>query len=327
METFLGMQEQQMWSETDVMTMRVNELDAVMSALGVGTDRGQPSGLDDVLSLAAGERQRLGELLCAAERVTPTQREEVLAEQRRSGRKLGEILIDRSNLAASECEAVLEFHRRLAGQGPTAGKLFLGNLLVVTGQITRQQLVDALKHQSDHGGRLVVCGHATPHQITRGLSLQRKRIVAVLIAALALVSGPAVQNAQAEGNTAKFTVKARIATFFRMQVEHQTESLTVTASDIARGYVEVPAASNFSVITNTLDGFIIDFRPRGDLFRSALVTGLHGAVEIGNRGGTVLYNAPHGRTSFHQLGYRFMLRPDLQPGNYPWPLEISVRSA
>ena len=120
METFLGMQEQQMWSETDVMTMRVNELDAVMSALGVGTDRGQPSGLDDVLSLAAGERQRLGELLCAAERVTPTQREEVLAEQRRSGRKLGEILIDRSNLAASECEVVLEFQRRLAGQGPTA---------------------------------------------------------------------------------------------------------------------------------------------------------------------------------------------------------------
>ena len=110
------MQEQQMWSETDVMTMRVNELDAVMSALGVGTDRGQPSGLDDVLSLAAGERQRLGELLCAAERVTPTQREEVLAEQRRSGRKLGEILIDRSNLAASECEVVLEFQRRLAGR-------------------------------------------------------------------------------------------------------------------------------------------------------------------------------------------------------------------
>jgi hypothetical protein len=54
---------------------------------------------------------------------------------------------------------------------------------------------------------------------------------------------------------------------------------------------------------------------------------LQNPIEIGAQGGTAMNNVPHGRTTFYQLGYRFMLRPDLQPGSYPWPLEISVRSA
>jgi hypothetical protein len=320
--------------------MDLIELDTVLAALGVTALTGQPatSGqrdymtqLDGLLMLAAGERGRLGELLHAAERITSSQLEEALAEQSRSGRKLGEILIDQSRLTVPEREVVLEFQRRQAGQGPTAGKLYLGNILVATGQITRQQLVDALKWQADHGGRLgaalVACGHATERQITHGLSLQRKLVAAVLIAAMSLVSAPAVQDAHAEPHTTKLAVMARVATFFRMQVEHQAAALTITARDIERGYVEVSAASNFSVITNAQDGFVIDFRPRGDLFRSVFVTGLQSPVEIGAQGGSVTDNVPHGRITFHQLGYRFMLRPDLQPGSYPWPLEISVRSA
>lgn len=149
----------------------------------------------------------------------------------------------------------------------------------------------------------------------------------VLLAAMSLVWAPAAQHAYAESRTAKVMVMARIAGFFRLQIDHQVAALTVTARDIERGYVEVPAASSFSVITNTQDGYLIDFRPRSDVFRSVVVTGLQGSVEIGADGGTAVHNVPHGRTTVHQLGYRFMLRPDLQPGSYPWPLAISVRSA
>ena len=312
------------------MTTNAEELDAELSAFGIDADGRPLDQLDDILALAAGERQPLGELLCAAERITPVQLEDALVEQRRSGRKLGEILIDRSSLTTSERDVVLEFQRRQAGQSPTAGKLYLGHVLVASGQITRQQLVDALKWQADHGGRLgaalVACGYTTERQVTYGLSLQRKLIGAVLIAAMSLVSAPAVQDARAVPHTTKLAVMARIATFFRMRVEYQAAALTVTARDIERGYVEVPAASNFSVITNTQDGYLIDFRPRSDVFRSVLVTGLQNPIEIGAEGGTAVHNVPHGRTTFHQLGYRFMLRPDLQPGSYPWPLEISVGS-
>jgi hypothetical protein len=164
-------------------------------------------------------------------------------------------------------------------------------------------------------------------QVTHPRSLQRKLVMAVLIGAISLVSAPAVKNAYAQSHTTKLTVMARVAAFFRMQVGHQAAALTITASDVERGYVEVPAASNFSVITNARDGFVIDFRPRSDVFRSVLVTGLQDPIEIGAEGGTAMHNVPHGRTTFHQLGYRFLLRPDLQPGSYPWQLQISVRSA
>jgi hypothetical protein len=112
-----------------------------------------------------------------------------------------------------------------------------------------------------------------------------------------------------------------------MRVDYQVATLTITAHDIALGYVEVADASRFSVTTNTEGGFVIDFRPRNDVFRSVRVTGLQSPVELGAQGGIALNNRPHGRTTAHQLGYLFTLQPNLQPGNYPWPLEISVRAA
>ncbi len=144
---------------------------------------------------------------------------------------------------------------------------------------------------------------------------------------MSLGAALAVQNAHAEPRAAELRVMARVATFFRMQVEHQAAALTITARDIELGYIDVAAASSFSVITNTQDGFVIDFRPRSDVFRSVLVTGLQNPIEIGAHGGIAIHDIPHGRTTSHQLDYRFMLRSDLQPGDYPWPLEISVRPA
>jgi hypothetical protein len=148
----------------------------------------------------------------------------------------------------------------------------------------------------------------------------------IVLSAVILALGTPAAIA-ADASSTKLMVMARVATFFRMRVEHQTGAVTVTARDVERGYVEVPAGSNFSVMTNTQDGFVIEFRPRGDLFRSVVVMGLQTPVEIGANGGIAQDNAPHGTTSFHRLGYRFILRPGLMPGDYAWPLEISVRAA
>jgi hypothetical protein len=147
----------------------------------------------------------------------------------------------------------------------------------------------------------------------------------LLALAAALPGDPFTRQAGAATTTLRVT--ARVMTFFRMQIAYQAPALTVTADDVARGYVEVPAATSFSVATNTQDSFVIDFRPRSDIFRSAFITGLPDPVEIGSQGGTALYNRAHGRTTSGQLSYRFVLRTGLLPGSYGWPLEISVRSA
>ena len=60
---------------------------------------------------------------------------------------------------------------------------------------------------------------------------------------VSLVPASVVRYAHAEGNTTRLNVVARVATFFRMNVEHQTAAIAVTQRDIERGYVEVPAAS------------------------------------------------------------------------------------
>ena len=121
------------------------------SALDLGAYLGQVEGLT---LLAAGEYCKLGELLQAARRLSEAQLEDALSEQRRCGDKLGEILLRRGLLSAPECEVALAFQQRRSGQARSVTKLFLGNVLVATGDITREQLAEALQHQSKHGGRL-----------------------------------------------------------------------------------------------------------------------------------------------------------------------------
>jgi hypothetical protein len=172
--------------------------------------------------------------------------------------------------------------------------------------------------------------------VTHGLAAMKKnrqgkgagkKLLQYLLLALACCMPSGAFLSPAEAATTSLRVTARVQSFFRMQVDYQAIALTVTAGDIARGYVEAPAATNFSVVTNTQDGFVIDFRPRNEIFNSAVITGFPQPVEIGAQGGSAQYNLAHGRTTTHQLSYRFLLRPGVQPGSYAWPLEISVRSA
>ncbi len=173
------------------------------SALDIGAYLGQLEGLQ---LLAAGEHHKLGELLQAAKRLSLAQLDDALAEQRRSGGRLGEILRQRGLLNAAECEVVLAFQQRQCGPARSVTKLYLGNVLVATGEITRAQLADALRWQSQRGGRLgealVAAGHVSEPQVKRGLQLQRKLVAAVLLAALALVSPFPAKDAQASSSGA-----------------------------------------------------------------------------------------------------------------------------
>jgi hypothetical protein len=286
--------------------------------------------LDRVLMLAAGERQRVGELLQSAERITAAQLQQALDEQRRGNRKLGDILVERGLLTPGECDVLLEFQRRQAGAGPQADKLYLGRILVATGQITPSQLADALNRQARHGGRLgealVAAGQATPAQVTHGLTLQRKLIVAALVAALSLASAPAVQEAHAAQKSTGLQVSATVIASAKLQMDHQQAQLSVTSADIARGYVDVPAGSRFSVATNSRTGYFVDFHPRVGVFTAVQIEGLGAPVQLGADGGTVTQSAEVSRNMPHELSYRFYLGPALGPGNYEWPLLLAVRA-
>ena len=199
------------------------------SALDLGAYLGQVEGL---LLLAAGEYCKLGELLQSARRLSEAQLEDALAEQRRCGDKLGEILLRRGLLCEPECEVALAFQQRRSGQARSVTKLFLGNVLVATGDITREQLADALQLQLKQGGRLgealVAGGHSSIRQVKRGLGLQRKLVAAVLVIAMEIASSLAVANERpsiSSGSAEVSNVKAAYAT--RTQGERRVMRLLI----------------------------------------------------------------------------------------------------
>lgn len=321
------------------MNADVRNLDAVLSTLGIVAPADvlerldipdRLDRLDQVLALAAGERLRLGELLRAAGRITPEQLEDVLAEQQRSGRKLGEILVERGYLSQRECDTVLEFQRRQAGAVRGAGKLNLGSILVATGQITREQLEGALRRQATThrrlGDELVEAGLASRGQVERGLSLQRKLVTCALNVALSLASTAAVTDADAGQAKASMQVSAIVVSWApAIQVDYQAAQLTITPEDVARGYVEAPAASQFRIQGGTRSGWLVDFFVRGSLFTSVQIEGIGGSAQVGADGGT-LFLRSRSHDGVTRLSYRFTLGAEVRPGTYQWPLAMSVRT-
>ena len=305
----------------------VHEGSELVTALDLGRHLGQ---IDSLKSLASGQRQLFGELLRSVRRVTSYQVLDALDEQRRNHKKMGEILVERGWLSAAECEVVLAFQQHQDEQTKKPTKLLLGNLLVATGKISPQQLQDGLQKQALHGGQLgqvlVAAGHVSEHHVTHVLHLQKKLLAAVLLTALALACAMAPDTALAAGQMASVQVSAVIRPSAHLQTNFQATQLHITEADIARGYVEIPGASRFSVVTPKGGHYFVDFHPRSDLFHSVHIEGLGSQVELGAEGGSVTQSGAGLAGANSTLNYRFQLKPGVQAGIYDWPLQLAVRA-
>jgi hypothetical protein len=164
-------------------------------------------------------------------------------------------------------------------------------------------------------------------QIVYGLELQKKRVAAALIAALELASmAVAIPSADAEHMNASVQVTVSVVANAKLQENYQQDRLVVTAQDVARGYIDVPAASRFSVITNDPSGYVVEFLPRVDVFQSVEVRGLIGTVQLDAEGGSVVQRVPRLSKMERELSYHFVLRQGIAAGTYSWPLALSVRA-
>lgn len=284
--------------------------------------------LDHILVLAAGEHLRLGELLLAAERISAAQLEEALTAQRKAYRKLGDILIEMQLLTQLERDAIVDYQRRQSGIPPPTGKFTLGHILMNRGEITRVQLEDALHRQSLSGRRLgvelVTAGAANRKQIDASLQAQRKFIVYALAVSAGLI--PLEHSAIAAPSASSMGVSATVVANAKLRMDFQPAFLSISLADVAQGYVDVAAASRFSVHTNSRSGYLMEFFPVGNLFASVQIGGFNSAVLLGADGGAVVQRAPLASGFAHALSFRFALSADTQPGIYPWPLQMAVRA-
>lgn len=153
-------------------------------------------------------------------------------------------------------------------------------------------------------------------------ALQATKSVLVGVAFLGL----AAVSLTAGAAETKLAVTATVLKHASLQVVSQPGSVSVTAADIARGYVDVPATAQIMVKSNTQDGYLLTFTSQGDFFRQALVRGLANDVQLGPDGGGVAQKASgRGMTRTElDLGFRFVLSASAQQGVYAWPMRMSV---
>jgi hypothetical protein len=147
--------------------------------------------IESAVKLAAGERQLFGQLLVQSEHISSDQLDHAIAEHQRTGEFLGDVFKRFGVLSDQQLKGLLAFQQN---QGSThVSPLRLGELLVSTGRIAREQLEDALlkQKQSDKniGEILLEAGYATPACIQHCVSLQKMLTKTVLAAILALGMG------------------------------------------------------------------------------------------------------------------------------------------
>lgn len=148
-------------------------------------------------------------------------------------------------------------------------------------------------------------------------------ILSTLVLGVLSASGHATAAGSAE---TKLTVSATILKRATLKTLAQPSSVVVTAADIARGYVDVPAAAQVAIQNNSRGGYLLEFASQGDFMRQILVRGLTNDVQLSPAGGAVMQPSSGSgvtRTTL-ALGFRFVLSESAQQGTYAWPMQLSV---
>jgi hypothetical protein len=202
----------------------------------------------------------------------------------------------------------------------------LGEILVAQGKITPQQLAIALDRQRTSGRRLgeelIKAGFVQRAVVSRALRIQRRIVFGAFTTLAATSIAPHVDAAAVRSQIA---VTAYVPAQTVAQLVTQPAEITITAEDVARGYVDAPAASQWRVTSNNPVGYVVDFFSRLPIFRSVRVSSSDGSADLGPEGGAIIKRGSHGRDMPLHLSFRFILTAQVQPGNYPWPLALNVR--
>ena len=236
-------------------------------------------------------------------------------------REAGDLLVRLGYVTPVECKLITDLAPRPGGSGAAPR---LGGILVSAGHILADQLAEALDRMRTTGRRLgeelTVAGNVTEQCVAYALRLQRWVLAVALIAALMPAASTFVEIADAA--QAQMAVTATVVDTASMRMQHQAQKLDITAQDVQRGYVEVHAGSSFEIGSKA--GYILDFQPVGDVFRSVTLTGIDGTFAFGPGGGVVVQSRSVGGAVTVTLGYRFELAQGVAPGSYSWPLLLSV---
>lgn len=153
----------------------------------------------------------------------------------------------------------------------------------------------------------------------------RPRVIAAAAAtalSLASLGAHSMSGTGTSSGASSLDLAVSIPRTAELRVTCAATVVDVTATDIERGYVDVPLAWCVQVRANV--PYAISFTARASWFRSALLRGLPGAVEVREGSGQFEEIHPIGASVHRRLGVTFRLVAGTVPGRYAWPLSIAV---
>jgi hypothetical protein len=293
------------------------ELDAV---LAIQDDLRQGRG-EELLALLS---SRLGNILLNSAAVSAAQLERALTEQERTGDLLGEILIRQGAITPEQRQGALRLQGEVVER--LHGRSRLGRMLVDAGVIDEATLEKAIRRQRLSGKRLgetlVESGAISPETLS-GFLARQKRLRAVAFAAATLSAGVAPA---ARADTHRIDVQAVVLRHASISGLRAPEQVTLSAADVARGYVDLEQPVEVEIRTNSPNGVMLGFNLNSPLVRAAHFEGED--VQLGvNTGATVVLVPKIGvglRKQTLQLRTRLMLAPGAQPGVIAWPIAVFI---
>jgi hypothetical protein len=157
---------------------------------------------------------------------------------------------------------------------------------------------------------------STPTQSHRRTAVAVAAVGSVLIALYPVGAGEGI---------ARFSVGAFVQPVATLKVHTAPPAIDVSQTDVEHGYVDVASATQLDVQSNSSSGYVLNVLPRTNLFSQIQVRGLDSRVELGPDGGAVVQRwNPNERHRSLSLTYRFVLQDGVQPGLYPWPVQLAV---
>jgi len=158
-----------------------------------------------------------------------------------------------------------------------------------------------------------------PHGVAR-----RGRVALHLAAFTAIALALTIAADDIYPSSMQLQVSALVLKKVWMRTESAPGVLMVSQDDVARGYIDTPAATVLSLRNNSEDGFRLEFHVDPEVASSATVSGLPQPVRIGSEGATVTLPGRYRIARRLEMHWRVWLASGIVPGTYPWPVQIEI---
>jgi hypothetical protein len=144
-------------------------------------------------------------------------------------------------------------------------------------------------------------------------------------ARLALAMAGSFASAGAKEVHTDISVTATVRAVANIDLQSTPAALEISASDVRRGYIDVPQPTQLIVRSNSPTGFSLDVLSVAPIFSAMVIQGLDSNTELGADGGSVVQRWQRPQAINLSLRFRFALAPGVTPGIYPWPVRMAVR--